>query len=123
MSIAKPAATVMVLRQGAKEPELILLKRSRKVGFFPSAWVFPGGRVDDLDSEFPSIGDAHDGVGGSRREHGECEKSGVSIISLHLRPCCTLTTIATTLGIGFWERDEATSRCLWPSFCPTSDRS
>ena len=63
MSIAKPAATVMVLRQGAKEPELILLKRSRKVGFFPSAWVFPGGRVDDLDSEFPSIGDAHDGVG------------------------------------------------------------
>lgn len=63
MSIAKPAATVMVLRQGVKEPELILLKRSRKVGFFPSAWVFPGGRVDALDSTFPSYGRGIEDIG------------------------------------------------------------
>lgn len=56
MTDAKRAATVMVLRQGDTEPELILLKRSRKVGFFPSAWVFPGGRVDADDHSFPSTG-------------------------------------------------------------------
>ena len=26
-----------------------MLKRSGKAGFFPNAWVFPGGRVDDAD--------------------------------------------------------------------------
>jgi len=56
MSEARAAATVMVVRDGAEDIELILLKRSRKVGFFPSAWVFPGGRVDEEDSKFPSTG-------------------------------------------------------------------
>jgi len=47
----RPAATVVVLRPGeARGPaEVLLLKRSRKVGFFPRAWVFPGGRLDAED--------------------------------------------------------------------------
>ena len=56
MSLAKPAATVIVCRQGANGPELIMVKRSRKSGFFPSAWVFPGGRVDEADNSFPHRG-------------------------------------------------------------------
>ena len=56
MSIAKPAATVIVFRQGVQGPELIMVKRSRKSGFFPSAWVFPGGRVDASDNDFPHVG-------------------------------------------------------------------
>lgn len=49
---ARPAATVIVARPGptdAAPPELLLLQRSRRAGFFPSAWVFPGGRVDPAD--------------------------------------------------------------------------
>ena len=57
----RPAATVMIFRQSPKGPEVLLLQRSRQVGFFPSAWVFPGGRVDDTDADFPVIG-AVDGV-------------------------------------------------------------
>ena len=49
----RPAATVMIFRQAPSGPEVLLLQRSRQVGFFPSAWVFPGGRVDDTDSLFP----------------------------------------------------------------------
>lgn len=45
----KPAATAVLLRDGAGGPELLLLRRLRSAGFVPGAWVFPGGRVDDAD--------------------------------------------------------------------------
>ncbi len=52
----RPAATIMIFRQSPNGPEVLLLQRSRQVGFFPSAWVFPGGRVDETDADFPVIG-------------------------------------------------------------------
>jgi 8-oxo-dGTP pyrophosphatase MutT (NUDIX family) len=45
----KPAATAVLLRDGADGPELLLLRRLRSAGFVPGAWVFPGGRVDHAD--------------------------------------------------------------------------
>ena len=47
----RPAATIIVLRPqlDTGAAEVLLLQRSRKVGFFPRAWVFPGGRLDDED--------------------------------------------------------------------------
>jgi len=61
MSDAPPAlrkaATIIVLRPAdSGAPEVLLLKRSRKVGFFPRAWVFPGGRLDDEDHTLASSG-------------------------------------------------------------------
>lgn len=52
----RPAATVVVLRPSDQGPEVLLLKRSRKVGFFPRAWVFPGGRLDPEDHTLPHTG-------------------------------------------------------------------
>ena len=49
MSALREAATVIIARQGAGGPEVLLLRRSAKVGFFPMAWVFPGGRLDPAD--------------------------------------------------------------------------
>lgn len=46
----RPAATVIVLRDGAEALEVFMVQRHRKSGFMPSAWVFPGGRVDDGDA-------------------------------------------------------------------------
>jgi 8-oxo-dGTP pyrophosphatase MutT (NUDIX family) len=46
---AKPAATVVVLRDGREGLETLLLKRSSKLAFHGGAWVFPGGRIDDGD--------------------------------------------------------------------------
>jgi 8-oxo-dGTP pyrophosphatase MutT (NUDIX family) len=46
----------MVIRDGTGGPEILLLLRSRKAGFFPSAWVFPGGRVDPADEHVPKKG-------------------------------------------------------------------
>jgi 8-oxo-dGTP pyrophosphatase MutT (NUDIX family) len=61
MPEARPAATIMVLRDGASGLELLMLRRSSKASFFPHAWVFPGGRVDQADAAVAVRGDI-DGV-------------------------------------------------------------
>jgi 8-oxo-dGTP pyrophosphatase MutT (NUDIX family) len=51
---AVPAATVVVLRDGAAGLEVLLARRSSQLAFHGGAWVFPGGRIDPED---------HDGSG------------------------------------------------------------
>lgn len=46
---ARPAATVVLVREGETSPEVLLLRRHRASGFVPGAYVFPGGRVDPAD--------------------------------------------------------------------------
>jgi 8-oxo-dGTP pyrophosphatase MutT (NUDIX family) len=46
----KPAATVVLLRDGKQGMEALLLKRHRSSGFVPGAYVFPGGRTDEADA-------------------------------------------------------------------------
>ena len=46
---ARPAATVMLLREGTAGLEVLLLRRSREVTFASGAHVFPGGAVDPSD--------------------------------------------------------------------------
>jgi 8-oxo-dGTP pyrophosphatase MutT (NUDIX family) len=45
----RPAATTMVLRDGAAGLEVLLLRRSPHSVFVPGAHVFPGGAVDPID--------------------------------------------------------------------------
>lgn len=48
IAAARPAATVIVLRDG--EPfEILMVRRNDKVAFMAGSYVFPGGRVDDGD--------------------------------------------------------------------------
>ena len=50
-AVPRASATVVVMREGASGPEVLLLRRNRATGFVPGAWVFPGGRVDAADGE------------------------------------------------------------------------
>ncbi|HEX7119378.1 MAG TPA: hypothetical protein VF212_11350 [Longimicrobiales bacterium] len=59
----RPAATVVLLRDGADGPEILLLRRHRSSGFVPGAFVFAGGRVDDADGD-PRLLDRVDGLDG-----------------------------------------------------------
>lgn len=53
----RPAATVILLRDGpGGAVETWLMERSRAVGFMASAWVFPGGRVEEADATLPALG-------------------------------------------------------------------
>jgi len=46
---ARPAATVVLVRDAAGGIEALLLRRHRRSGFAADAWVFPGGVVDARD--------------------------------------------------------------------------
>jgi 8-oxo-dGTP pyrophosphatase MutT (NUDIX family) len=53
-AVAHPAATVLLLRDGAAGVEVYLQRRHRHMGFAAGLWAFPGGRVDDSDRD-PAI--------------------------------------------------------------------
>lgn len=46
----RPAATILLLRDGAQGPEILMSRRSMNASFAPGVYVFPGGVVDALDS-------------------------------------------------------------------------
>ncbi|MCA9736835.1 MAG: NUDIX domain-containing protein, partial [Gemmatimonadetes bacterium] len=60
----RPAATVVLVRDRADGPEVLLLRRTRSSGFVPGAWVFPGGRVDAGDA-VPDLLARLDGLDGA----------------------------------------------------------
>jgi 8-oxo-dGTP pyrophosphatase MutT (NUDIX family) len=45
-----PAATLIVVRERGRAPEVLLLKRSAQARFMPNAYVFPGGVLDSADA-------------------------------------------------------------------------
>lgn len=63
---ARPAATVVLVRDGASGLEVLLMRRHRRSGFVPGAWVFPGGRVDTADRD-PGLLDRCQGLGSDPR--------------------------------------------------------
>jgi 8-oxo-dGTP pyrophosphatase MutT (NUDIX family) len=57
---ARPAATVVVLRDGPAGLEVYLQRRTRTMGYAAGLWVFPGGRVDGADLD-PAVDAAWSG--------------------------------------------------------------
>ena len=49
-----PAATVTLVRDGARGPEVLMMQRNLKSGFVPGAHIFPGGALDAED-EAPEL--------------------------------------------------------------------
>lgn len=60
----RPAATILLMRDGAAGLEVLLMRRGRAAGFVPGAYVFPGGRVDRSDAE-PHVVEHLDGLDGA----------------------------------------------------------
>lgn len=75
---ARPAATVVLLREARQGVEALLLLRSRKLGFHGGEWVFPGGRVDAGD--VPEGFDLHSDAAARRAAVREAsEEAGVTL--------------------------------------------
>jgi 8-oxo-dGTP pyrophosphatase MutT (NUDIX family) len=47
----RQAATVILLRGGSHQLEVLLVKRTERARFMGGVWVFPGGSVDERDGE------------------------------------------------------------------------
>ncbi|MFK8041306.1 NUDIX hydrolase [Congregibacter sp.] len=47
----RPASTVVLLRDGEQEMEVLMVRRNRALAFAGGFWVFPGGAVDAADRE------------------------------------------------------------------------
>ncbi len=60
--IPRPAATVMVVRDGSGGIETFMLRRRLELAFAPGAHVFPGGALDDEDG-FDDIAERCEGRG------------------------------------------------------------
>jgi 8-oxo-dGTP pyrophosphatase MutT (NUDIX family) len=54
---AIPAATVVLLRDGANGIETLMLRRNSRLAFAGGMWVWPGGRIDpgDYDANHPDV--------------------------------------------------------------------
>jgi 8-oxo-dGTP pyrophosphatase MutT (NUDIX family) len=58
----RPAATVVVLRDGSAGLEVYIQRRTRTMGYAAGLWVFPGGRIDQADLD-PAVDAAWAGPG------------------------------------------------------------
>ena len=80
---AKPSASVLLLRDHAGPPEVLLVRRNSNIAFHGGAWVFPGGKVDPEDASAVARHAA------AREVH---EETGVQIDHAVLRPFSHWTT-------------------------------
>ncbi|MGB1791649.1 MAG: DNA mismatch repair protein MutT, partial [Paracoccaceae bacterium] len=51
----RPAATVIVLRNRAHAPQVLMGQRGAQAAFMPNKFVFPGGAVDPQDAAVPLL--------------------------------------------------------------------
>ena len=51
----RPAATVLLMRDGPRGLEVLMTRRSMTASFAPGAYVFPGGGIDDADAQAHSM--------------------------------------------------------------------
>jgi 8-oxo-dGTP pyrophosphatase MutT (NUDIX family) len=50
----RPAATLVLLRDGSEGPEVLLVRRNPQQSFMGGVWVFPGGALQEDDLDLPS---------------------------------------------------------------------
>ncbi len=83
----RPAATVMLLRDGERGLEVFMLQRTLSAAFARGMFVFPGGRVDDADhaADFEPVCDGLDDVAASHRMG--IERGGLAWLVAAIREC------------------------------------
>ena len=75
---ARPAATVILVRDSLDGIEALLLRRNSRLAFHGGAWVFPGGRIDPED--YPTTAPLDDHAAACRAAVREAhEEAGLTL--------------------------------------------
>lgn len=69
----RPAATVILLRDGDAGLETLLVRRAAQLAFHGGSWVFPGGRIDDEDHSGDGDADAAARTAAAREAREEAD--------------------------------------------------
>jgi 8-oxo-dGTP pyrophosphatase MutT (NUDIX family) len=51
MVTPRPASSLLLLRDSAEGPEVLMVRRTSRATFMPASWVFPGGALEPSDIE------------------------------------------------------------------------
>lgn len=108
-----PAATVVLVRQSpeGKNLEVLLLQRNSRLVFHGGHWVFPGGRIDELD--FQNLGSKLEYPAALKAAVRETkEEAGIDIDESQL------------IHTAHWTTPPKLPRrfCTWFFICPLFDR-
>jgi 8-oxo-dGTP pyrophosphatase MutT (NUDIX family) len=110
----RPAATVVLLRDGDGGVETFLMRRATTMAFAPRMHVFPGGRVDDSDyAERVRFVDADPGVLAAR---GSTDIAGIAALY-----SCAIRETAEEAGIDIAGRDDDGHLLVDPTRLPLVD--
>lgn len=83
----RPAATVVVARDGEHGLEVLLLRRTKKAVFMPGVYVFPGGAVDRQDHD-PALISRAPGVDGDALNRSlAVPGGGMGFLAAAIREC------------------------------------
>ena len=89
---ATPAATVVLLRESANGPEVLMLRKNSKIAF-GGMWVFPGGRIDEED--YPKDRDLQTAARTAARREAQ-EEAGIDLSDEHFHWFAHWTPPAST---------------------------
>ena len=97
-----PAATVILIRDGALGLETLMLRRNSRLEFVGGMWVFPGGRVDPEDR----AGLAGDDVLGAARRAAVREAHEEAGLTIDAKSLVTLSRWTPPANVGLAKRFE-----------------
>lgn len=126
--VPRPSATVVIAREAAPQPELLMVLRSAKSAF-GSSYVFPGGVLEDNDAAVDSFCDGLTSKDADRTL--DTERDGIAYYSAAIRELYEETGILLAKSAeGEWakthesraQRDELNAGTLsWPDFLGQAD--
>lgn len=104
---ARPASTVMIVRDGRSGPEVFVQRRVATMAFAPSTVVFPGGGVDPadhaLDASTPGLAELAGAMGVSAAEAAPYAAAAVREVE---EECGVLLAVSDLRGRGHWVTPE-----------------